>query len=204
MSALILSLDIQRTVPNLTPTPQDAVLINRKVAKIVPSVEWEPIEIGDRGAVVDSDTKTDASCMRIVKSRLAKKLVVGQQCGGLFCREQHDEVLHKANAFAGVGIPTFREQRTKQREGNASVNRAQHQNIDVQAPKFPVGADHCQIPLALANQQQARDQVSDHRWVDDKAAEETLQALIVGIRLRAPFQSRCSLSTPYQCLHCLG
>jgi hypothetical protein len=56
-----------------------------------------------------------------------------------------------------------------------------------------MGAVHCQGPLLVTNRQQARNQARNHRLIDGKTAEESLQALEVRIHFRTPEQRRGEL-----------
>lgn len=56
--------------------------------------------------------------------------------------EKINEPLHKEFALLPIGVAPFRKKFEKQRERNSSVSYAEHEDVDVRFPEFPVGTIH--------------------------------------------------------------
>lgn len=101
----------------------------------------------------DTDVIPDASVVKPSDPLLADELPVGHEAINTVRSEKADKSLHDFLAFFPIGIAPLREKAENQREGNSFVSYAQHQYVDVELPKLPIGTIHAQHKSGLDWQQ---------------------------------------------------
>ncbi len=116
----------------------------------------------------------DAVPLQPPKPILADKLAVGQQGGDLVDAEDGQEALHQSDALGSVGIARFVQYRPEQRQRDAAVGHAEHQEVDVGLAELPVCAVHGQPPGVVADRDEAHQQAGQGIRVDLEGTEEAL------------------------------
>lgn len=111
---------------------------------------------------------------------LSDELAVCHKAVDAVCSEKTDKTFHNFLAFFPVGVAMFRKKAEYQREGNPFIGDAQHKNVDIELPEFPVGTIHTEHKTCLDRKQR-----ENHTGYDIKVknilGKESLEPSEVGI-----------------------
>lgn len=142
------------------------------------------IRIDDPEVLPDTDVVADPLAVEPSDPFLADKLPVGNQTVYAVIPEEIHKLLNKKFAFLPIGVATLRQKPENQRECYPTVGYAEHEDIDVDLPEFPVGSVHGKRDLAL-NWNKAENHPCNEVKVQRILGEEPLESAHVGITLNA-------------------
>ena len=134
---------------------------------------------------------------------LAYELPVSNNTVNAFGTEQPDKAFHNSLAFLLIGIPFLRQKAEHQWEGNPLVSHAEHEDVDVEIPEFPVCAVHAQHQSGLDGKQ--REYYPCHKVkVEGILSHESLDAAKVGLPFDRSRHCRRKFMEAYGLYHTQG
>ena len=189
---------IQPNTADLARGAQHAPLSHRQIAKQAPN--W-PLALvrTHRQIRFNATAKTNRTLFQVTPPVGSDKLPVGQQVRDARGAKRGAKSLHQRDPLVAIRVPRFVQGAPKQRDGDALIDHAQHQDIQLRFPQFPVAPIQTQHPAQLKARlrfaQGARSGL-DAAWrvltqwqhpgyrpyprlIDLKAAQKALQANIV-------------------------
>ncbi len=130
---------------------------------------------------------------QIAQLIFAHKLSVGTQASNVSLSKALQKLVEQAHALIRVGIAPFVEQAPHQRKSHSFMHHPQHQNVEGALPKLPLRSVNGEHPR-FWNRHQSHYRLGNLRVVHFIVAKESLETLIVRIRLSLPTERRCEFS----------